>query len=299
MISFVLCFYKNFQNVNEVYRSIIEYVNNELEYEIIFVNDNCPDLTWSTIKKIAEKDDKVKALCFTKNYGQQSAIEAGLRLSSGEKILYFDSDKILDINFIKQAKNICDHKNPLIWGDQEIKNNFLRKLFSIIYFIIFKRRYHYRSVFLIHKSLNENIFKYYNQRNKIIGEILTEITNDAKKIKCDFKNQDNQTRYNFFKLFLLGFKHLLNKSKNFYSIFMMMNILIGTFTVLISFIFFVLKIFNVVDYLDGWISTILIISFFSSLILIITSLMGITLMRILKEVQKKPNYNIAEKKNIK
>ena len=197
MISFILCFYNNYQNVEEVYKSIVDSIDMEKNYEIIFVNDNAPDQTWLKIKEIAKKNIKVKAICFTKNYGQHSAMEAGLKLASGDKILYFDSDRKLDHEFLKKAKELCDEKNSLIWGEQKIKSSFIRNIFKKIYSLFLMKEYNYRSVFLIHKSLKEKIFKYFDHKEKIIGEILNEIDENATRIKCDFKNLDNVTRYNF------------------------------------------------------------------------------------------------------
>ena len=298
MISFVLCFYKNHHNVDEVYKSILEYVNSEKDYEIIFVNDNAPDQTWLNIKEIAKKNINVKAICFTKNYGQHNAMEAGLKLASGDKILYFDSDRILDCKFLKKADDLCDENNPLIWGEQKIKSSFIRNIFLRIYSLFLIKKYNYRSVFLIHKSVKEKIFKYFNHKEKIIGEILNDIEENASRIKCDFKNLDNKTRYNFSKLSLHAIKHILNDSKYFYLNFMMINIILGAAVIFVSIFLFILKFFKIINYLDGWVSTILLISFFGSLILIITSLIGITLLQILNQVENKPNYFVAETKNI-
>ena len=77
------------------------------------------------------------------------------------------------------------------------------------------KEYNYRSVFLIHKSLKEKIFKYFDHKEKIIGEILNEIDENATRIKCDFKNLDNITRYNF-QNYLHAIKHILSDSKYFY-----------------------------------------------------------------------------------
>ena len=78
----------------------------------------------------------------------------------------------------------------------------------------------------------------------------------------------------------------------------MINIILGSLVIILSIILFALKFFNIINYLDGWVSTILAISFFGSLTLIITSMIGITLLQVLKQVENKPNYFIAEKQNI-
>lgn len=61
-------------------------------YEIIFVNDNCPQNSWVDIKDIAQKDSRVKAIKLSRNFGQHFAITAGLDYSSGEFVVVMDCD---------------------------------------------------------------------------------------------------------------------------------------------------------------------------------------------------------------
>ena len=63
-----------------------------LTYEIILVNDACPDNSWEKIEEIANKNDKIKGIKLSRNFGQHSAIEAGLRAVSGAWIVVLDCD---------------------------------------------------------------------------------------------------------------------------------------------------------------------------------------------------------------
>ena len=61
-------------------------------YEIILVNDACPQNSWEEICKICEKDEKVVGLEMSRNFGQIKAITAGLDYSSGEWVVVMDCD---------------------------------------------------------------------------------------------------------------------------------------------------------------------------------------------------------------
>lgn len=61
-------------------------------YEIIFVNDNCPQNSWEEISQIAKKDIRVKAIKLSRNFGQHYAITAGLDNCSGEYVVVMDCD---------------------------------------------------------------------------------------------------------------------------------------------------------------------------------------------------------------
>lgn len=61
-------------------------------YEIIFVNDGSTDASWQKIGELAKKDQRVKALSFTRNFGQQMALTAGLKNATGDFIVTLDCD---------------------------------------------------------------------------------------------------------------------------------------------------------------------------------------------------------------
>ncbi|MBR5637250.1 MAG: glycosyltransferase family 2 protein [Pseudobutyrivibrio sp.] len=62
------------------------------DYEIILVNDNCPQNSWEVIEEIAQKDNKVKGIELSRNFGQMKAILAGLDYSTGDWVVVMDCD---------------------------------------------------------------------------------------------------------------------------------------------------------------------------------------------------------------
>lgn len=64
----------------------------DIDYEIIFVDDGSKDHTLSIIKKIAEQDLRIKYITFSRNFGKESAMLAGLKLSQGEFVGILDAD---------------------------------------------------------------------------------------------------------------------------------------------------------------------------------------------------------------
>lgn len=62
------------------------------DYEIVLVNDACPQNSWEVIKAIATRDPHVKGLDLSRNFGQIRAITAGLHHASGDWIVVMDCD---------------------------------------------------------------------------------------------------------------------------------------------------------------------------------------------------------------
>jgi dolichol-phosphate mannosyltransferase len=61
-------------------------------YELIFIDDGSRDSTRSILNEHAAKDDRVKVLAFSRNFGQQAAITAGLDFANGDAVVVMDAD---------------------------------------------------------------------------------------------------------------------------------------------------------------------------------------------------------------
>ncbi|ERI94953.1 putative bactoprenol glucosyl transferase-like protein [Clostridiales bacterium oral taxon 876 str. F0540] len=64
----------------------------EEEYEIIFVNDGSKDKTREKLESICEEDENIRLINFSRNFGHQAAITAGMELSLGQAIIVIDAD---------------------------------------------------------------------------------------------------------------------------------------------------------------------------------------------------------------
>lgn len=64
----------------------------EYNIEIVFVDDNSKDNTLNIIQNLADKDPHVKYVSFSRNFGHQSALRAGLEYASGDCVISMDGD---------------------------------------------------------------------------------------------------------------------------------------------------------------------------------------------------------------
>ena len=82
-------------NSSKILKTLVKRIKKNLRtknYEIIFVNDASLDNSWNEIKKISKKNKKVKGINLSENFGQHSAIFAGLKYAKGKKIITMDDD---------------------------------------------------------------------------------------------------------------------------------------------------------------------------------------------------------------
>lgn len=95
LISVVLPSYREEKNVPLVYAELLknlEKISERYNFEIIFVNDGSPDNTWEEILKLCEKDERVKGVNLSRNFGHQAALTAGLDIANGDVVISMDAD---------------------------------------------------------------------------------------------------------------------------------------------------------------------------------------------------------------
>ena len=61
-------------------------------FELLFVNDGSRDGTWEAICQAREKDDRVRGICFSRNFGKEAAMFAGLEKARGDCCVVIDCD---------------------------------------------------------------------------------------------------------------------------------------------------------------------------------------------------------------
>ncbi|MCD6162836.1 MAG: glycosyltransferase family 2 protein [candidate division Zixibacteria bacterium] len=95
LISIIIPVYNEEKNISLLYAELVKAwkeLRDKYDYEIIFVDDGSKDSSIKEIEKLAEKDDKVKYLQFSRNFGKELAITAGLREAKGNAAIMIDAD---------------------------------------------------------------------------------------------------------------------------------------------------------------------------------------------------------------
>ena len=92
-LSVILPAYSEEENISFIFQEIIslDLQNAEL-LELIFVDDGSSDATFGKVKELAKKDKRVRGIRFSRNFGKQIALMAGLRESQGEITITMDTD---------------------------------------------------------------------------------------------------------------------------------------------------------------------------------------------------------------
>ena len=78
-------------------KNILENIE-QYDYEIIFINDGSKDDTFFILENITNVNNKVRAISFSRNFGQEAALTAGLKYVTGDALVIIDADLKIHLN---------------------------------------------------------------------------------------------------------------------------------------------------------------------------------------------------------
>lgn len=93
LLSVVVSVYNEEKALNEFYKATTGILKNiDWDYELLFVNDGSSDQSLDVLNRLASTDEKVKVVSFSRNFGHEAAMIAGLDYSRGDGIICMDAD---------------------------------------------------------------------------------------------------------------------------------------------------------------------------------------------------------------
>ena len=92
-ISVIIPLFNEEESLPELYNWVVKVLNNNnLSYEIVFINDGSTDNSWNIIKDLSKKDNNVKGIKFRRNYGKSPALYCGFMRAQGNVVITMDAD---------------------------------------------------------------------------------------------------------------------------------------------------------------------------------------------------------------
>jgi len=138
-LSLIIPCFNEEETIDLIYKEICNVLKEQKDLEMLFVNDGSKDNTLAKITKLAETDNKVKYISFSRNFGKEAAMLAGMKYATGDYICILDSDlqhppsmipdmiKALDEGYDVAAARRTDRS-----GEAKIKSFFSAKFYSVI-----------------------------------------------------------------------------------------------------------------------------------------------------------------------
>lgn len=307
-ISIVVPCYNEEEALPLFYEEIIKIgkILDAYEFEYIFVNDGSSDKTDIIMKQLAKEDKRVKYILFSKNFGKEAAMYAGLEHASGDYITIMDADLQDPPSLLPSMIKAIEEEGYDCVATKSTSRNgysFLRKTFTNWFYKIIAKISKTEMVAgardyrLMTRQMVEAIIsmKEYNRYSKGLFSFV-----GFKTKWIDFENKERvagTTKWNFWKLF----SYALDGIVGFSTAPLIISSIIGVLFCLISFImiiFIIVKTLIFGDVTSGWPSLVCIIFFVSGIQLFCLGIMGQYLSKMYLEVKNRPIY-IVKESNIK
>ena len=291
-----------FRAEHSIYRLVKEILNvfSNFKIEIVVVNDCSPDKTHEEcLKLIKEYSKELTYIKLSKNVGEHNAVMAGLKHSNGEWMIIMDDDfQHPPDEVLKLFNYSSNNKFDVVYGCfRKKKYNFFRNLVSKINdisanYILNKPKGLYLSSFkCIKKNIVTKIINYDGPYPYIDGLILS-ITSNIGSFKTDHAEREiGKSGYSLSKLLKLYGNLVTNFSTVPIHICSILGIIIAFISGLLAIVTILEKIYNPSIPL-GYSAIFIAIIFFSGIQLIFLGLIGEYIGKILKNVNKEPQYSI-------
>ncbi|MBP1532587.1 MAG: glycosyltransferase family 2 protein [Ruminococcus sp.] len=138
MISVIIPAYNEEGNVERAASAVGKVMSeNNIDHEIVFVNDGSADATWQKMKALAEKNERITAVNFSRNFGKESAIFAGLETAKGDCAVLLDCDLQFPVDTVVEMYRIWEQGGvDIVEGrkNDRGRENPLYRAFSLLFY---------------------------------------------------------------------------------------------------------------------------------------------------------------------
>ncbi len=305
-ISIIVPCYNEQESLPLFYEEIIkvagEMKKEKVEFEFLFVNDGSRDKTLEVSRELAKKDKRVRYISFSRNFGKEAAMYAGLENVTGDYIAVMDADlqdppKLLPEMYhliIEEGYDCVGTRRVTRKGEPPIRSFFARCFYKIINkmskveMVDGARDYRLMTRQMVDAILS---MKEYNRYSK---GLFSFVGFQTKWLEYEnIERVAGETKWNFWKLLMYAFDGIFAFS----TVPLSIATAIGIIFCIISFIaiaVIIVKTLAFGDPVDGWPSMVCIMFFLSGIQLFCTGIVGAYLSRTYLETKKRPIYIVKE-----
>ncbi len=305
LLSAVVPCYNEEENIADFYAEFMKTENffqsKDIALELWFINDGSRDHTADEVKKLNEKDKRVHLLSFSRNFGKEAAIYAGLEKANGDYVVFLDADlqdppSLLPEMFayIEEGYDSVATRRVTRKGEPMIRSFFARMFYRIMKKIskteIVDGARDYR---LMTRQVVEAILSM-KEYNRFTKGIFGWVGYETKWLEYDnIERKKGETKWSFWKLFIYSLEGITSFSTAplAFAAFMGVAFCLAAFALII---FTIVRKALFGDPTSGWPSLVCIISLISGVQLFCLGIVGQYLAKTYMEVKRRPIYLVKE-----
>jgi glycosyltransferase involved in cell wall biosynthesis len=281
-------------------RTVAFFESNKFDYEIVLINDGSRDGSWEIIKEKALANPHLKAINLLRNYGQHNANMCGFRNATGDYVITMDDDGQNPpeeiIHLIQKAQEGYD----LVLGKFKVKAaSFVRTLGSKAIGVINQRIFHQP------KSLVATNFRII--RRDVVDRICASgssfpyitglsILNSRERANVDVRHEprkEGKSNYSAIRIARLVMTIFFSYSLFPLRFMAMVGLVVSAVSFIIGVVFLIQGLFQEVQ-VAGWTTVVVLLSFLNGMTILMLSMLGEYIVRILNQSSKLETYNVIE-----
>lgn len=305
-ISIVVPCYNEEETISLFYKEINKLTTKMIDaiFEILFVDDGSDDNTLKIIKQLYLKDKRIKYLSFSRNFGKEAAMYAGLSNASGDFVTLMDADLQDPPEMLIEMYNILKNEDYDQVGTRRfnrrgepiIRSFFARKFYKIINKLSKVEMVDGARDFRLMKRCVVDAILSLKEYNRYSKGLFNFVGFKTKWLEYENKSRvAGKSKWNFFSLFRYAIEGIVAFSTAPLSIATFMGLII-CFLSFIAIVLIIIKTVVFGDPVGGWPSMVCIILFISGIQLFCMGIIGMYISKTYLEVKNRPVYIIKEKK---
>lgn len=290
-----------YEELNKVMKKL-----ENVELELILVNDGSKDNTLKEFKELSNKDKRVKYISFSRNFGKEAAMYAGLEATTGDYVAIMDADLQDPPKLLLEMYSILENSDYDCVGTRRVTRKGepkIRSFFAKIFYKVMKKISKMdivdgaRDFRLMTRQMTDSIISM-QEYNRFSKGIFTWVGFKTKWLEYEnIERAAGKTKWSFWKLFIYS----LDGITAFSTFPLVISTILGMLFCLLAFIMILVIIFKTIAFgepVSGWPSTVCAILFVGGVQLFCTGIIGQYMAKTYLEVKKRPIF-IVKETNIK
>ncbi len=305
LITVIVPCYNEEESLPLFYEEIIKVadkMSKQVDFEFILVNDGSKDKTLEISKNLSKKDKRVKYVSFSRNFGKEAGMLAGLEYAKGDYIAIMDADLQDPPSMLPEMYNIIKKEGYDCVGTRRVTRKGeppIRSFFARCFYKIINKMSKVEMVdgardyrLMTRQMVNSIIsMKEYNRYSK---GLFSFVGYDTKWLEYEnIERVAGETKWSFWKLF----KYAIEGIVAFSTVPLSISAILGIIMCLVAFIAIIVIIIKTLmfgDPVGGWPSMVCIILFVSGIQLFCMGIIGQYLAKTYLETKKRPVYIVKE-----
>ena len=272
------------------------------EFEYLFVNDGSKDATLDEIRKLAKQDARVRYVSFSRNFGKEAAMYAGLKSASGDYVALMDADMQDPPALLPQMIQMIESGECDNVATRRVNRKGeppIRSFFAKCFYKVMRKLTHIeiadgaRDYRLMSRAMVNSILSVC-EYNRFSKGIFAWVGYETRWLECEnVERAAGETKWSFWKLVRYSFDGIVNFSDTPLRISSYLGLLLTG----LSFVAIIIEVIRALVFGDpvaGWPSLVCIITFIGGIQLFCMGIMGQYIAKTYMEVKRRPHYIVKE-----